>query len=278
MIYILQNNVFNFPTIDQQVNEMEILASVSDIFKEHVNDFSFSLEKYNIYRPSELGLSGDDSNLILFKGEPATGVNIVFSDESKNCRVFVGEKTTGVGFLISIVASDCIIYIGDRCSFKKGSIVVCGTGDTVIVGNDVTTMPGNQWTTGRHSLVSGKMIVIGDDCMFASSVTIRASDGHPVFMPDTGKQINEPRNPIIIEPHCWIGERAIILKNVNLGACSIVAAGAVVTKSAPKFSLMAGVPASKKSLNGAVWSRSQREKDKEKSLMWHQKYGDVNNA
>lgn len=71
-----------FCMFDKQVNEMEILASVSEIFKEHVNGFSFSLEKYNIYRPSELGLSGDDSNLILFKGEPATGINIVFSNES----------------------------------------------------------------------------------------------------------------------------------------------------------------------------------------------------
>lgn len=49
--------------------------------------------------------------------------------------------------------------------------------------------------------------------------------------------------PIIIEDDCWIGRRAIIMPGVVIGAHSVIAAGAVVTKSVPPFSVWGGVPA-----------------------------------
>ena len=48
---------------------------------------------------------------------------------------------------------------------------------------------------------------------------------------------------VIIGEGCWIGEKAIILPGVELGKRCIVAAGAVVTKSFPAYSLVGGVPA-----------------------------------
>jgi len=42
---------------------------------------------------------------------------------------------------------------------------------------------------------------------------------------------------------CWLGARAVILKNVTLGDRCVVAAGAVVTRSFPSDSVIAGVPA-----------------------------------
>ncbi|HCJ6120959.1 TPA: hypothetical protein NU536_004190 [Escherichia coli] len=41
----------------------------------------------------------------------------------------------------------------------------------------------------------------------------------------------------------WVGANAIILDGVNIGNHSIVAAGAVVTKSFPPYSILAGNPA-----------------------------------
>lgn len=41
----------------------------------------------------------------------------------------------------------------------------------------------------------------------------------------------------------WIGARAIILPGVKIGAGSIVAAGAVVTKDVPPYSIVGGSPA-----------------------------------
>ena len=48
---------------------------------------------------------------------------------------------------------------------------------------------------------------------------------------------------VIIGNYCWIGAKAIILKDVVLGDHCVVAAGSVVTKSFPAGSVIAGVPA-----------------------------------
>ena len=46
-----------------------------------------------------------------------------------------------------------------------------------------------------------------------------------------------------IKDFVWIGTRAIILPGVTLGKGCVVAAGAVVTKSFPDYSVIGGVPA-----------------------------------
>lgn len=49
--------------------------------------------------------------------------------------------------------------------------------------------------------------------------------------------------PVHIKKGVWIGAGAIILPGVTIGEYSIVAAGAVVTKDVPPYSVVAGVPA-----------------------------------
>ncbi len=52
------------------------------------------------------------------------------------------------------------------------------------------------------------------------------------------------RGLIKMGKRCWIGAKAVILKDVELGDGCVVGAGAVVTKSFPAGSVIAGVPAS----------------------------------
>tara|TARA_A100001391_G_C5079914_1_gene279860 strand:- start:4151 stop:4474 length:324 start_codon:yes stop_codon:yes gene_type:complete len=48
---------------------------------------------------------------------------------------------------------------------------------------------------------------------------------------------------VVIEDDVWVGTRAVILHGVTVGRGSIVAAGAIVTKDVPRYSIVAGVPA-----------------------------------
>ncbi|HPL95325.1 MAG TPA: acyltransferase [bacterium] len=48
---------------------------------------------------------------------------------------------------------------------------------------------------------------------------------------------------VIIEKNVWIGCHVVILKGIRIGEGAVIAAGAVVTKDVPSFSVVAGVPA-----------------------------------
>lgn len=50
-------------------------------------------------------------------------------------------------------------------------------------------------------------------------------------------------SPVHIKKGAWIGAGAIILSGVTIGECSTVAAGAVVNKDVPPYTMVAGVPA-----------------------------------
>lgn len=50
-------------------------------------------------------------------------------------------------------------------------------------------------------------------------------------------------SPILIEDDVWIGANAVILAGVTIGRHSVVAAGSIVTRSVPPFTIVAGNPA-----------------------------------
>lgn len=57
-------------------------------------------------------------------------------------------------------------------------------------------------------------------------------------------EIHDKEKPIVIGDNCWIGANAIVLPGVEIGDHTIIAAGAVVTKSFPEGNcIIGGVPA-----------------------------------
>ena len=50
---------------------------------------------------------------------------------------------------------------------------------------------------------------------------------------------------ITIENDVWIGAGVIILSGVTIGECSVIGAGAVVTKDVEPYTVVAGIPARK---------------------------------
>lgn len=66
--------------------------------------------------------------------------------------------------------------------------------------------------------------------------------GHFVFDGDYEKNIDDDKD-VILEGDHWLGINVTILSGVTVGRGSIVAAGAVLTKSVPPYSIVGGVPA-----------------------------------
>jgi acetyltransferase-like isoleucine patch superfamily enzyme len=86
------------------------------------------------------------------------------------------------------------------------------------------------------------LIEIGNDNMIGPDVYI--TDSNHKFGPGLDPhQLPMDVGHVKIGNRCWIGAKAVILKNVELGDGCVVAAGAVVTKSFPAGSVIAGVPA-----------------------------------
>jgi acetyltransferase-like isoleucine patch superfamily enzyme len=79
--------------------------------------------------------------------------------------------------------------------------------------------------------------VIGNNVLIGDEVLILDADFHGVG--DTPAK----SAPIRIESDVWIASRAIILKGVVVGQGSVIAAGAVVTRSVPAHSFVSNPPA-----------------------------------
>lgn len=92
-----------------------------------------------------------------------------------------------------------------------------------------------NFTGDRGKLYIGNNVAIGPRCTL---VVV----SHPNYS-QIRALIKEKKAEIIIEDNVWIGAGAIILPEVTIGANSIIAAGAVVTKSVAPNSIIGGIPA-----------------------------------
>lgn len=81
-------------------------------------------------------------------------------------------------------------------------------------------------------------ITIGNNVSISPEVNLITAE-HDI----NSSSFNYLTQPIFISDYVFIGTRAIILPGVTLGKGCVVASGAVVTKSFPEFSIVAGIPA-----------------------------------
>jgi hypothetical protein len=99
------------------------------------------------------------------------------------------------------------------------------------------------WTNNNLAIVcNASQVVIGNDVLLGWAVEISDCDFHPID-PRLRKEESAPSEPVVIRDRVWIGARVTVLKGVEIGENSIVAAGAVVSRSIPANVIAAGVPA-----------------------------------
>lgn len=110
---------------------------------------------------------------------------------------------------------------------------------------------GNHVFLGLRPTLSAtrSKITIGDKVMFGPGVCIMGGNHDTSFLgefmidvTDAMKGTEHDRG-VIIEDDVWVGARAVILHGCTIGRGCIVAAGSVVTRSAPPYSVVGGVPA-----------------------------------
>ncbi len=117
--------------------------------------------------------------------------------------------------------------IEDFCTINNG------VGDVLI---------GHNTLIGMGNTIIGP-ITIGNNVIFAQNIVASALN-HEY------RDINTPileqpilTAPIFVEDECWIAANAVITSGVRIGKHSVIAAGAVVTKNIPPFSVAVGNPA-----------------------------------
>lgn len=113
------------------------------------------------------------------------------------------------------------VELGTNCSIQTGTILVgSGTLDNtagrIKIGNNVRIAPFVQMIAANHRFED-------------TSCPITTQGVEP--------------GSITIEDDVWVAGRVIITAGVTIGTGSVLAAGAVVTKDVPAWSVMGGVPA-----------------------------------
>jgi acetyltransferase-like isoleucine patch superfamily enzyme len=139
-----------------------------------------------------------------------------------------------------------VICIGNDC-LLAATLVVESSFSKIEIGNNVFM--------GGGTLVDClERVSIEDDVLISYQVIIMDSDNHSLRATErvgdlarwrrgTYSWDNVERAPVIIRKKAWIGARAMILKGVEVGEGGVVASGAVVTRSVPPYTIVAGNPA-----------------------------------
>lgn len=134
------------------------------------------------------------------------------------------------------------IVFGDRCTVGRFA--------TIRPTNVLLGLPGDGLKMGDHSNIGpyafigcSGFIEIGSHVMMGPRVSLLAENHNFARTDISIKAQGVTRSFIKIEDDCWLGANCTVLAGVTVGRGSIVAAGAVVTRDVPPFSIVGGVPA-----------------------------------
>lgn len=142
----------------------------------------------------------------------------------KNIRYLYRKRKFG-GISKEVILSKNINFVGKKnIYFKK----VC------FVGRQSVLMAYNA------PIYIGDYVMMGPEVMLITGNHRIDVIGEYMFNVDETQKKPENDQPITIEDDCWLGARCIVLKGVTIGKGSIIAAGAVVTKNVPPYSIYYG--------------------------------------
>lgn len=152
-----------------------------------------------LMKKTRIVFNGKNNKLIIDKDVRLFNCNFFILGE--NNTIIIGEKS---------ILNNCDFWMEDNDNYIK-------------LGAS-TTING----TTQIACIEGCRVIIGNDCMLSSEISIRTGDSHSII-DNEGARINSSKD-VMIGNHVWIGTRCIINKGTIIRDNSIVGAGAVVTK------------------------------------------------
>ena len=92
-----------------------------------------------------------------------------------------------------------------------------------------------------YPTVIGDLVMIAADVQFIGNDHIYSETGVPMRFASGSSESRSDVTTVLSE--AWIGQRVIVMHGVTIGRGAVVAAGSLVTKNVPDYSVVAGVPA-----------------------------------
>lgn len=123
--------------------------------------------------------------------------------------------------------------LGDWATVEDFACVNNAMGDVII---------GSKSRIGISNTVIGP-VILGDNINIAQNVVMSGlNHGYEdIDLPPREQKCST--SLITIDDDCWIGANVVITAGVNIGKHAVIAAGSIVTKDVPPFSIVAGNPA-----------------------------------
>lgn len=217
---------------------------LSKIKKEkHTLSYPFSLREFLSIMISK-GISAF-RGIIFIKPFLKSSKGIVFAESG--AKIQFGNKIK-VGSGLNLMKSSLInalsyegVEIGDNFTLGKYSIIEC-TGVLRNVGNSLKI--GDNVGINHYCFIGVRGdIQIGDNVIFGPRVNI-FSENHNysnIEIPIKNQGVSKGKTKIGND--IWIGANVSIMSGVTIGDGCVIAAGAVVTKDIPAYSIIGGVPA-----------------------------------
>lgn len=170
------------------------------------------------------------------------------------------------------------VRLGNGARIRSGTIIYADVqaGDDLQTGHNVTirekTVIGHHVVIGTNTVIEGQVtigdfvkiesncfipthVIIGTRVFLGPNVTL-TNDRYPLKLRDSYK----PEGPII-EDGVTLGAGVVVCPGVCIGHDSFVAAGAVVTKDVPPFSMVMGVP-------GRITPLPEKLRERNLALSW----------
>ncbi len=145
--------------------------------------------------------------------------------KGKNARICSNSRIDVMPFNNFVLGNNSTIE--DFCTINNG------VGDVII---------GDRCRIGMSNVLIGP-VTIGDDTILAQNIVMSGlNHGYEdITLPPHDQKVTKSK--IVIENEVWIGANVVVVAGVTIGKHCVVAAGSIVTRSIPPYSVVVGNPA-----------------------------------